>query len=817
MTAADRSTGPAGAGPAAGARRLAWLPVAALALGLLFSLTPLRDGLSTALGDASRRWTARPAHYDGVVVVDVDDAALRQLEPRLGNWPYRRDTWALVIDYLREAGARLIVFDIVFSGARDGDDALVRAIARRADTVLATSARSLAAGIDGEPPDAAFDRLTWPLAPTMPTTAWPALNLPHARLLDALQPRGALGVISVPLDDDGTLRRLPLLHSVQGRVLPSLPLAALWRVRLDPAAAADPVAWAARWPQDAQGRVLPLLPANADAVPALAFHTLVADALGQTDGQAARAAVAGRTVFIGSSAFQGDAAMTVLGQRPGIVLLAQAHGALARGDVLQTLGALPQALLLALALVPALLTWRRGRPSIPGDLGSAAAVALALAAIGASALIALRRQADLVPALAVLGFGLLLSVMLGQRWMALANRRLAEERAAAQAASQAKGVLVSALSHELRTPMNAMLGFAQLLETDVRSPLAPHQLARVQEIRRGGQHLLDLVNDLLDQAAVEAGKLRIDLQSVPVAEVVDECLLLLRPLADQRGITLVHKPSSGDDLHLRADRRRLKQVLLNLLSNAIKYNQPEGRVQVVISADGAQVRVDISDTGPGISAADQQRLFQRFDRLEADGHAAIEGSGLGLALCKQLVGLMQGQSGVLSQPGVGSIFWIRLPRAEVADAAIVPAIGAPLASAIASAIVPAQAHVLYIDDDPVNVLLMEALLAAHWPARFTAAASGRSGLATALGERPDVILLDIHMPDMDGFEVLRQLRAAPSTCATPVIGVSGAAFDDDIEAGLRAGFDAYLTKPLAVEPLLAALNAVLGSGRAPRG
>ena len=376
-------------------------------------------------------------------------------------------------------------------------------------------------------------------------------------------------------------------------------------------------------------------------------------------------------------------------------------------------------------------------------------------------------------------------------------------REAAESASRAKSEFLSRMSHELRTPLNAILGFGQLLQADADDPPSPGQRQRLDELLRGAHHLLALINDVLDVARIEAGNLPLSLQPVDLAALAQEGLNLVRPVAQQRGVALVLEPgTAGESWPVRADATRLRQVLLNLLSNAIKFNRVAGEVRVSLSRRAGQVQIEVADQGPGIPAEHQLRLFQAFERLDPDG--AVEGTGIGLALSRSLVELMHGEIGVRSAPGQGSVFWLRLPAA---------AAGAVLPQGALQATPPAapdrRRDVLYIDDNEVNQVLMQGMLA-HRPAiALRQALLPEEGLAMAEARPPDLVLLDIQLPGIDGFEVLRRLRRMPALRDTPVIAVSANAMPDDLADARRAGFADYLTKPVDMPRLLALVDRTL--------
>ena len=397
----------------------------------------------------------------------------------------------------------------------------------------------------------------------------------------------------------------------------------------------------------------------------------------------------------------------------------------------------------------------------------------------------------------------------------ITERKRAEQRAVAareeaERANQAKSQFMSQMSHELRTPLNAVLGFGQLLQDDPQHPLAPRQLLHVQEILKGGEHLLNLINGLLDISRIESGKFASQLGPVPVTDLVNEALQLMQPVAGRAGISIPTALDAPADLHLRADRTRLMQVLLNLLSNAIKYNRERGSVSVEWLSEAGEVTLGVRDTGPGLTREQRQQLFEPFQRLHAEG-SRIEGTGIGLALSRRLVEAMGGEIGVDSEPGMGCLFWVRMPHAkpEAPDPPqLTPPEGDNGASPQARDIIPRT--VLYIEDNPVNLLVMQAMIARIPKLEMISADDGAPGLEMALRAQPDLILTDIQMPGMDGFELLRRLREHEATRAIPVVAISADAMPDAVARGKSAGFVEYLTKPVQMDALHEVVQRLLG-------
>ena len=385
------------------------------------------------------------------------------------------------------------------------------------------------------------------------------------------------------------------------------------------------------------------------------------------------------------------------------------------------------------------------------------------------------------------------------------NVELERARAAAEKANLAKSDFLSSMSHELRSPLNAILGFAQLINSDSPPP-TPSQITYVDQILHAGWYLLELINEILDLAQIESGKMALSREATSLSEVLLECQAMIEPQAQKRGIKMVFPALIS--CFVDADRTRLKQVLINLLSNAIKYNQENGTV-VVECAVGNQerTRVSIRDTGAGLPPDMLAQLFQPFNRLGQE-RSAVEGTGIGLVMSKRLVELMGGTIGVESTVGSGSVFWFELnstvePQLElnVTEASVVEAPRVQRGVLLRT--------LLYVEDNPANLKLIEQLILRRPDIRLLTAQDGSYGIELARANEPEVILMDINLPGISGIEALKILREDPITALIPVIALSANAMPRDIEKGLQAGFFRYLTKPIRVNEFMDTLDTAL--------
>lgn len=384
---------------------------------------------------------------------------------------------------------------------------------------------------------------------------------------------------------------------------------------------------------------------------------------------------------------------------------------------------------------------------------------------------------------------------------------LVQAKEAAEQANRAKSAFVASMSHELRTPLNAIIGFAQMLDMGALAPLDPTQKEAVGHILNGGRHLLGLINEVLDLARIEAGRLDLSIETTPLDPLLKEAVALTQPSAASRQI--VTRYTCPDGTCVRADTARVRQILLNLLSNAVKYNREGGLIIVSCKTKGDAVRITVADTGPGIPEEQHMQLFQPFQRLGAE-RTAIEGTGIGLVICKRLAEAMGGKIGFNSEAGIGSRFWLELPAAPSNVAAVETAVIAPDENDDTL-----RGRVIYIEDNPVNLSVMKHIFRQLPGVALQFAKSAETGLALIREDPPQLVLMDINLPGMSGLEALKEIKSDPHTAAIPVIAISASTLAHDINTGLEAGFMAYLTKPFDVPELIKLVRDTLQNSAPP--
>lgn len=400
-----------------------------------------------------------------------------------------------------------------------------------------------------------------------------------------------------------------------------------------------------------------------------------------------------------------------------------------------------------------------------------------------------------------------------------AEWRIEQAKNRADDASRAKSEFLSSVSHELRTPLNAILGFSQLLQLEDERSLSDDQRRAADQIQRSGKHLLTLINDVLDLTSIEAGQVSLSVEEVDVLDLLEECVSSLMPVARQENINLAAEFGDCGASVVSADRTRLRQIILNLVSNGIKYNQANGDCIVRVSSKAGTLRVSIEDNGIGIPIEKQRLLFQPFSRLGAET-SEIQGTGIGLAISKKLAELMHCTIGFESAAGVGSTFWLDLPYTSTREKILNPTVER-IGSAMSTWCKVKEKRqtpftILYVEDNPANLLLMERIVSQLTDAKLLTATSAERGLAMAVEHQPDVVLMDINLPRMSGTEAMKRMKLNSVTREIPVIAVSADAMPQSVESGLEAGFQDYLAKPIKVPEIIEVLLGIRDAGSTKR-
>ena len=635
-----------------GLQRSIVLAIVGTAIAALASLTPPMRHLELWAGDLQMRMTAAPQPGDQAIVVAIDDASLESLRPIAGQWPFDRTVFARVTDFLSSAGARAVVYDVLFADERPGDPAMAEALARSAVPVtLAAVATPFALDHAGN-----LGRVKgqgWRISrDDLPAREWRDVRLPRTEFGKA-----RIGIANVVPDEDGVLRRMPMLHRIDGAVVPSLSFSALFPGDAPAVSVSSGMltVGSRRWPVDGDGQVALIVPAQPHPVPQVSFATVARAAIDRTEVAEVSRLVKGRTVFIGATALLlGDAAMTPRGRTAGVLILAQAFVGIDRGLVLESHSWLLAGVLLCSALVWPIAA-RLVRPSSMTSLSVATAAGVVVAEAVGAALVAWWRQPTpiVLTALATLTTFML---FLADKIMALrsSRQRLTAERLAAERASALKGQFLAHVSHELRSPLTAIIGFSGMLTDD--TTLNANTRSIVQIVKRSGEQLLLLVNNLLDQAQIDAGHMAIVPAETSVPETLSQALATLAGVPRRPGVELETGSSGRVPPRLWIDGQRLRQIVINLCANALKFTE-RGRVDVMMDWNDGWLEVAVRDTGSGIPAESLERIFDAFQQA-GDPTARKGGTGLGLSISRNLARLMGGDITVESATGVG----FHLPR-----------------------------------------------------------------------------------------------------------------------------------------------------------
>ena len=814
------------------ARRCIVTGAASLALAVLFAITPLARVIDLGLGDVLISLSAPPDKFDDVVVIDIDEPSMARLEPQIGAWPYDRDIYGLVNAYLTQAGVAVAAYDILFSEARNGDDAFAATLTPK--TVLAAAA--LPYGGAAHDPDyrKRLARAAWARGTDWPAHGWDDLTLPIPKFSAAAQ----VGVISVKPDPDGVLRGVPLLHRAYGEVLPSLAPVVLKAsgvsVEMDQAERRILIDGRAV-PVDDTGLARLRYPRNWRGLRVVPFYEVALAASGAPEYAALAATLRGKTVYIGSSsAILGDFVQTPIGRVAGLYMLSVLPSMLKNGMVLHPRHWLLDGLLMLFMLAGALamahpqaqrMTWLQVA-GLPALLLLTAAAVAALALAGRSA-------AVLLPALAG-GIAHLGALLWRQVYLFHISQRLLVEKLSAEESARLKTQFLSHMTHELRTPLTAIMGFNNI---NWRSA----ELGREQRIKNGeiidrnGRHLLALINSILDQAKLEAGQVRIVTQPESVRALVGDVVATMQPLVRDKPVKLTAVYSDRVPDVLDIDAFRIRQILLNMAGNAIKFTDRGSVTLTVDWADGT-LSIEVADTGPGMSPEGLSRLFVAFQQADDKVASTHGGTGLGLTISRDLATLMSGAITVASELGVGSRFTLRLPASAAALAEPDPAPVAvepppsagqtPVVAGVTAgaATVPGRpvpveratgADLLHgtvlVAEDTDDLRTLTVMYLKRLGLNVLEAVNGQAAVDIAIREHPDAILMDLEMPVLHGLEAVKALRA--HGFAAPILAMTAHNSMEQRELCQAAGCNDMLSKPVSRAGLRAALDGALSAQR----
>lgn len=797
-------------------RALVLVALSVLAAALASQPEPV-ERLVTRLRDLPATFGTERAVFDGTLIADMASPEHATEAERAGLVPYRREIHGEVVRWLSAAGARSIAFNLVFEDAQPDDEAFANRLTR--SVVLgATGARVFARGEEPRAAAAVESLPTVPGSAIHSAIEWPGFALPVAPLL---QPqRARVGVIHYEADADGRVRRQPLLHAGGGHLLPALPLAIIaadggpsgrieerdGRLRLGLLA----------WPIDDRGQVLLRFPQNVRDLPVVSYHRIALAATGIRPDPDLERQVRGRVVFVGNgSPGAGFVAQTPVGPLPGLHLTALGHALLVAGEVvLPARPAWDVPLTLATLLPGLALLWRRR--SVPQVVALAAApVGIGVAAGMGLAFLGI---ASHWPFAILAGVA---AVTITAAWQAFTAETIArqkrQERVAAEDANRLKTEFLNHLTHELRTPLTAIMGFNKINQfTDELGK--DQRIANSAVIARNCEHLLALINNNLDLAKMEAGQLAIVRSPEEPEQIFRDVIATMRALAADKSIELRYVKRTRLPEGLLLDAFRLRQVLINLMGNAVKFTS-RGSVELSVAWHIAALEIEVRDTGPGIAPEALERIWQPFKQADLTVGRRFGGTGLGLAISRRLVELMGGEIGVESRVGVGTTFRVRVPTEAVARR---PQADAATGAAATQPPAPQRDRLsgrVLLADDNEDLRALVTLLLTNLGLSVKSVENGLLAVESAVAEEVDVLLMDMEMPVMNGYEAVHVLRTRGYTGT--IFGLTAHQDGPEVARAILSGCDAVLTKPISLDSLKAALAPVLERRRStnvpPRG
>jgi signal transduction histidine kinase len=780
----------------------------ALVLSILLAMTGFYGRTQHLIDDGIQLRWGEIADFSDIVIIDIDESSMQALSSQLGTWPYERYVYGSLLEYLRQTGANKVVFDILFSETRAGDDEFLQQIHLTEQTHLAAVLLHDYRFEDARQKGLIIEK------------RWQVRHLPKDENGREMFPiKGALfpiydllgaahtGLISIIPDADGALRDVPLIFNIDEDFMPSMALSVLagktsetltfdWNS--DTARYAD-----YEWPVTDEGMVTLKYPANVTALPVVPFYKVLLAMLDANPEGVSKETFAGKTVFIGSSAaILGDYTyIPGRGRIHGLGVLAMTYHSLKHNNVLRTgdwtfnfLVTLPWLLILGSLLL------RQGIQPVSLYVGYIVATLIAAVLV-----VILYRNLNvqtwsLFPTVLGLLFVTILTLIQAIH-LQFEKQKLYFEKVAAEQAKELKAKFLAHMTHELRTPLTAIMGYNRLLIDE--KPEAETVDKYLGIIDQNSEHLLNLINNILDQSKIDAGQLQLVISDGSMQELVEQTVLLLKPLAKKKGLELHNVMDESVPKVLKFDRIRLKQIILNLIGNALKFTET-GYIEVKTSWQEGNLSIAVRDTGPGIAEDDLERIFQSFQQTDKVIASEISGTGLGLTISRNLASMMGGGISVASKLGEGTVFTLKIK----ADEGGVPAsedITSEDGRAEASAKLDIR-RILLADDNPDSRQLLSIFLK-RGGYEVIPAEDGQQAF-DKLTESPDLVLLDMNMPIMNGDEVAIKMREAEFS--GPILALTAATDQESVDTMMGAGCNGFIRKPIDFQTLMHQVKEVSG-------
>ncbi len=779
------------------------IALAALVTAYVLTRTSFFQNIDLQLHDVQARFMAQQVDFNNILLVDVSEESIKALEPTIGAWPYGRNVYAKVTEFLRDAGARSISFDILFSEAREQDEAFAETLAVTPGVTLAALSKDYTVSTLADT-DAQLEHLTWHKPVDAPAAQWQQFILPREIFIWDKKPLAAVGIIGVIPDADGLFRRVPLLHQVGDKILPSLSAATIFSDQPKPEVRYEKSErrlhlGASSWPLDQDGSVRLRFPNNQQSIQGFHFSEVFYAAMAMRSPEGLKEKIKGRRIFIGSTAESlNDYQNTLYGRTAGLVLLAEISQLLEKDEVLAPPKWHWDVLLLTVALLVSIVSFRERENRNPLYYGIGFLL-LPLLVIGLSSTLYFYKQDSALGFPLLAGYLAFIFFLVRRLWRLYNERqRLFYEKLAAEESYKLKSQFISHMTHELRTPLAAIMGFNRLLGEREHTEKSSSQYTKV--IEKNSHHLMTLINNMLDQGKIEAGQMKISKTPGRIREVIEDVVATLSNMAAEKHLKIRTEFREPYPATLEFDTFRLRQVLLNLIGNAIKFTD-EGLIAARMEWAANELTIVVLDSGPGMSKDVQERIFIPFKQGADNTQHTYGGTGLGLAISRNLCELMSGTLTVESEVGKGSAFSIRIPATPCADAEAT--ISTPY---VASTVQRLEGCVLLADDnDDIRDLITRLLK--KQGVTVIPASDGRQAVEIALKEHPDVVLMDMEMPIMDGRAATRLLRERGFT--RPIFAMTAYPEGPEVEQALKEGFDGYLEKPVNRERLYGILAALL--------